>query len=246
MYCQPIGGSANRMTFPSSAAGFRVSLRFTLTRYNHEHLGEVFDFIEREGIPRVCIYHLAYAGRGAKISERADLTPEQTRQAVDLCMERADHLHSKGLDTEILTVDNHSDAVYMALRLLDERPDRAEEVLRLLKRNGGNASGIGISSIGPQGDVHVDQFSQHRSFGKVTERPFGTIWDDTSDPVMAGFKAKPRPLEGRCAVCPSLSICNGNLRVRAESATGNIWAADPACYLSDAELERLGSVLNGV
>jgi radical SAM protein with 4Fe4S-binding SPASM domain len=224
--------------------GFRVSLRFTLTRYNHSYLDDVFDLVQRERIPRVCIYHLAYAGRGARIASRAHLSHQETRQAVDQCLERAEYLHQKGLDAEVLTVDNHSDAVYLALRLLEERPTQARVALPLLRRNGGNASGVGIGAIGPRGDVHADQFSHHRSFGNVMERPFSIIWEDTTHPVMAGLKAKPRPLEGRCATCPALPLCNGNLRVRAETATGNGWAPDPACYLSDAELEKAGKALH--
>lgn len=225
------------------AAGFRVSLRFTLTRYNVMCLGDVFDLVERERIPRVCIYHLAYAGRGARVSSRADLSHEETRQAVDLCLERTAFFANKGLATEVLTVDNHADAVYMASRLLNEQPHQAEESLRLLRRNGGNASGVGIGAIGPKGDVHADQFSHHRSFGNVQERPFGAIWEDTSDAVMAGLKARPRPLAGRCATCPALALCNGNLRVRAETATSDPWAPDPACYLTDAELQHVGQAL---
>ncbi len=224
--------------------GFRVSLRFTLTRYNHDYLNEVFDLVERERIPRVCIYHLAYAGRGARISQRADLSTKETREAVDTCLERTDSLHRKGLNTEVLTVDNHADAVYLALRLLEERPEQAQESLPLLKRNGGNASGVGIGAIGPRGDVHADQFSHHRSFGNVRERPFSLIWDDTSNPIMAGLKARPRSLEGRCGACPALRLCNGNLRVRAETATGRPWGPDPACYLTDAELQKVGAALD--
>jgi MoaA/NifB/PqqE/SkfB family radical SAM enzyme len=43
-------------------------------------------------------------------------------------------------------------------------------------------------------------------------------------------------LKGRCARCNYLDICNGNLRVRAESVHGDVWAEDPACYLSDDEI----------
>lgn len=225
------------------ASGFRVSLRFTLTRYNYPYLGGVFDLVERERIPRLCVYHLAYAGRGARVSDRAALTHEETRQAVDLCLERAVALHAKGLNTEVLTVDNHADAVYLALRLIEKRPDNSRDALRLLSHNGGNASGVGIGAIGPRGDVHADQFSHHRSFGNVRERAFGAIWEDTSHPVMAGLKARPRPLAGRCATCPALALCNGNLRVRAEAATGDPWAPDPACYLDDAELARVGEAI---
>jgi MoaA/NifB/PqqE/SkfB family radical SAM enzyme len=48
---------------------------------------------------------------------------------------------------------------------------------------------------------------------------------------------------GRCAACPALPLCNGNLRMRAETATGNPWAPDPACYLTDQELATVGAAL---
>lgn len=222
------------------ALGLRVSLRFTLTAYNHRYLGEVFDLVEQERIPRVCIYHLAYAGRGAQIRARASLSHQETRQAVDICLKRADAFHRQGLAVEVLTVDNHTDAAYLMLRVAADQPHRTREVAALLKANGGNSSGVGIASIGPRGDVHADQFSHHRSFGNVRDTPFGQIWEQALDPTLAGLKARPRPLEGRCSTCPVLPICNGNLRVRAETHSGNVWAADPACYLSDRELQKVG------
>lgn len=228
----------------SLAEGFRVSLRFTLTAYNVPYLGEIFDLVESERIPRFCIYHLAYAGRGARIADRAELTTEETRNAIDLSLERTDRLHQRGLNTEVLTVDNHADAAYVLLQVMEKRPQLLPKVMPLLRQNGGNSSGVGISAVGPKGDVHADQFSHLRSFGNVKERPFGDIWEDTTNPIMAGLKAHPRPLNGRCATCPALRLCNGNLRVRAESATGDPWASDPACYLTDAELRRVGDTLH--
>jgi radical SAM protein with 4Fe4S-binding SPASM domain len=74
------------------------------------------------------------------------------------------------------------------------------------------------------------------SLGNVKDRPFSEIWQDTSDPLMAGLKQSPRPVEGRCAKCQYLKICNGNTRVRAWQTTDNFWAEDPACYLTDEEI----------
>ncbi|MBA7709756.1 hypothetical protein ES703_118679 [subsurface metagenome] len=31
-------------------------------------------------------------------------------------------------------------------------------------------------------------------------------------------------------------MCNGNMRVRAEAVSGDVWAEDPACYLTDTEI----------
>jgi radical SAM protein with 4Fe4S-binding SPASM domain len=216
-------------------AGVKVGLRFTITRHNHEQIGDIFDLIEEENIPRLCFYHLAYAGRGSKIVDD-DLSHEQTREAVDVIFERTLDLHRRGLEKEILTVDNHADGVYLYMRVKEEQPERADEVFQLLSWNGGNNSGVAIGCIDNLGNVHADQFWRHYSFGNVRERPSSQIWQDTSDPVMKGLKQKKSMIKGRCAACQYLNICNGNLRVRAEAVHGDIWAPDPACYLTDAEI----------
>jgi len=215
--------------------GMRVGLRFTLHKLNCDQLPGVLDLLETEDIPRCCVYHLAYSGRGGRIACH-DLTHEETRSAVDLIFDKALDFHRRGIEKEILTVDNHTDNVYLYLRLKREDPERAEEVYRLLRWNGGNQSGIAIADIDWLGHVHADQFSMHYSFGNVVERKFGDIWTDLSDPILAALKDRKKHLKGRCAACRYLDLCNGNLRVRAESATGDLWAPDPACYLTDEEI----------
>ena len=64
------------------AVGQRVGLRFTINRHNFEELDKIFDFIEAEKINRVCFYHLVYSGRGSQMIDE-DLTPEESRQAMD-------------------------------------------------------------------------------------------------------------------------------------------------------------------
>ncbi len=216
-------------------AGTRVGLRFTIHRKNADQLAAVFDLLEEEDIPRCCIYHLAYAGRGDRI-RAYDLEPDETRAALDLIFERARDFHARGLDKEILTVDNHTDGVYLYMKLRDEAPERADDVHQLLSWNGGNQSGIAIASIDPQGNVHPDQFSWDYSLGNVRDRPFSEIWTDTSDPRMALLKDRKDSLKGRCRSCQYLDICNGNLRVRAESYFDDFLAPDPACYLTDEEI----------
>ncbi|MBI2872434.1 MAG: radical SAM protein [Chloroflexi bacterium] len=223
------------------AVGLRVSLRFTLTRRNMGELDSVFELVEREGIPRLCIYHLAYAGRATRVPDLA-LDSSEARAAVDSIFRWTQEFHRRGLDTEVLTVDNHADGAYMVLRLAQEDPQRAKEVLALLRRNGGNASGIGIACVDNLGNVHADQFWWGYSFGNVRQRPFSRVWEDTSDPLMRGLKDRKHLLTGRCSRCRFLDICNGNLRVRAEAAHGDVWAADPACYLTD---EEIGAVTAG-
>jgi radical SAM protein with 4Fe4S-binding SPASM domain len=76
----------------------------------------------------------------------------------------------------------------------------------------------------------------HYSLGNVRQRPFSQIWTDLSDPVMAGLKCKPRVIGGRCASCHYFDVCGGNTRVRAMRMSGDPWAEDPGCYLTDMEI----------
>jgi Fe-coproporphyrin III synthase len=216
-------------------AGIKVGLRFTINKRNADQVGPIFDLLREERIPRVCFYHLVYAGRGSQLMEE-DLDHAETRRVVDLIADRTRELFDQGLEKEVLTVDNHADGPYLYLRLLQEGSPRAPEVLELLQMNEGNSSGRGIGCVSWNGEVHADQFWRHHSFGNVRRRPFSEIWQDASDPLLARLKDKKQFVTGRCAQCRWLDICGGNFRVRAEAATGDLWAPDPACYLTDEEI----------
>ena len=101
---------------------------------------------------------------------------------------------------------------------------------------GRNSSGVGIGNIDFNGNVHADQFSMFRTFGNVKERKFSEIWQDLSNPIMAGLKDRLPLLTGRCATCKFKELCGGALRARAEVMTGEPWASDPGCYLTDEEI----------
>jgi len=217
------------------ALGLRVSLRLTITRFNYQEIPAIFRLVEEEGIDRVCFYHLAYSGRGDSLRGE-DISHSQTRSVVDVICEHTLGLHRRGLPKEVLTVGNHADGVYLYLKLKGQGAQRATKALDLLRANGGNNSGIKIGAVSDRGDVHPDQFWWHHSLGNVCQRKFSDIWTDISEPLLRGLKNRKGLLKGRCAQCRYLELCNGNLRVRAEAVFGDIWAEDPACYLSDEEI----------
>jgi Fe-coproporphyrin III synthase len=219
-------------------AGVKVGIRFTVSRKNWQEIPGIFDLIEKENIPRVCFYHLVYSGRGSALIEE-DLTHGETRQLVDLIMDRTKDLFDRGMEKEVLTVDNHADGPYVYLRLLREDPKRAAEVLELLEMNEGNSSGHGIGCVSWDGEVHADQFWRIHTFGNVKDRPFSEIWLDTTNDLLAKMKDKKPHVKGRCAACRWLKVCGGNFRARAEAVTGDAWAADPACYLTEEEIKKV-------
>jgi Fe-coproporphyrin III synthase len=216
-------------------AGIKVGLRFTVNKFNVDEIPALFDLLEKRKIPRICFYHLVYAGRGSELV-KDDLTHVETRAVVDLLIDRTRDMFDRGIEKEVLTVDNHADGPYVYLRMLREGSPRAPEVLELLKMNEGNNSGRGIGCVSWDGQVHADQFWRHESFGNVRQRPFSEIWADLSNPLVARLKDKKQYVTGRCATCRWLDVCGGNFRVRAEAVHGDLWAPDPACYLTDEEI----------
>jgi len=225
------------------AEGIRVGLRFTINRSNYEEVPHVFDVMSHNSIPRVCFYHLVYSGRGSELFGESLPLPE-SRKTVEYIFSRTREIFASGKSVEVLTVDNHADGVLLYLKMLAEDPRRAGEIMTLLKYNGGNNSGIAIACVDWRGFVHADQFWRHKSFGNVRQRPFGDIWTDLSDPLLAGLKNRKGLLKGRCRICKYLDICNGNFRVRAEAVFGDTWAPDPACYLTDEEIGLTGEKLS--
>ncbi|MBC7346791.1 MAG: radical SAM protein [Clostridia bacterium] len=221
------------------AAGLKVGVRFTLTRENYQDLEAILDLIEKENIPRACFYHLVPRGRASRLA-RALLAPAETRRALEILLRRTEDLWRRGLATEILTVDNHADGVYLYLKLRRLNPERAAQAYALLLRNGGNRSGNALAAVDWEGNVHPDQFTLNHTLGNVRLRPFGQIWSDSSLPLLAALRQRRLRLQGRCRHCRWLEVCNGNLRARAEALTGDFWAADPGCYLTDEEIGLAG------
>jgi len=218
------------------AEGVKVSLRFTVTKHNAPDLPKVFDYMERKGLPRVCVYHLVYSGRGSDMMQD-DVAHKWSREIVDSIIDRAEYFHKKGVEKDILTIDNHCDGPYLITRLRDRGEMKlADDIYALLLRQGGNRSGIGFGDIDNLGNVHPDQFSWDETWGNVREQPFRKIWDNIAQPSIAGYKYRRPLIKGRCSKCKFFEICNANFRARARYATGEMWESDPACYLTDTEI----------
>ncbi|WP_374590413.1 heme d1 biosynthesis radical SAM protein NirJ [Aquabacterium sp.] len=215
--------------------GVKVGLRYTMTDLNADELPKLLDLMRGENVNKFYFSHLNYAGRG-NLNRGRDAHFEATRQALDLLFDAAWQSAQAGRDDEFVTGNNDADGVYLLQWVQRHLPKWADDVRRTLIGWGGNSSGVNVANIDNLGNVHPDTMWWHHTLGNVRERPFSAIWPDTSDPLMAGLKQHPRPVEGRCAGCQHLAICNGNTRVRAQQVTGNPWAEDPGCYLTDDEI----------
>jgi heme d1 biosynthesis radical SAM protein NirJ len=216
-------------------AGVKVGLRMTLTEANAPELAQVLALLDAERIDKFYLSHLNYAGRGYT-NRRKDAFLDTTRHAMDVLFDACWRDLERGVERDYVTGNNDADGVYLLMWARRRFPARVPHLRRKLAQWGGNASGVNIANIDNVGNVHPDTYWWHYSLGNVRERPFPEIWSDVSDPLMAGLKAKPRRIKGRCGACKYFDICGGNTRVRALQITGDPWQEDPACYLSDEEI----------
>ena len=212
----------------------KVGLRFTINRDNYQELDDLFQLIEKENIPRICFYHLVYSGRGENIKE-AELDDQEKKKSLDKIFKWTQYFIDQGEPKEVLTVDNHADGAYLYLKIKENNPERSKYIYAQLLKSGGNRSGSAIANIDHKGDVYADQFSRFTTLGNINKKKFSKIWKNQKNEFLNKMRNRKKYLKGRCADCRFLEICNGNLRARAYAA-GDLWGADPGCYLSDQEV----------
>ncbi len=213
-------------------AGLNTGIRFTVTRYNYEEVPEIIDLLVEKEVPRFCLYHLVPSGRA---SFRDDITSRERRALVDYLFQKTLELHDEGINTEILTVDNPADGVYVYLKLKELDPDLADSAFQLLKYRGGDNSGRKIADIDMFGNVHPNQFWWDHTVGNVRERKFSDMWLNPEDDLIIKLRNKSLYLRGeKCGRCKFKDVCGG-FRLRAMRA-GDLWGDDPDCYLTKKEI----------
>jgi len=217
------------------ARGVKVGLRFTITKDNAHMLPAMLDLCDGEGVDKFYLSHLVYAGRGDK-HRGEDAEHARTRAAMDTLIARGWDALKSGHPLEIVTGNNDADAVCF-LRWVEQNfgAEKARHVRGHLEAWGGNSSGSGVANIDPQGKVHPDTYWSDYSVGSVKTDRFSALWTG-DDAMLATLRQRPRPLKGRCGDCAYQAVCGGNTRIRALQVTGDPWAEDPACYMTNAEI----------
>ncbi|MDH0182585.1 heme d1 biosynthesis radical SAM protein NirJ [Stutzerimonas stutzeri] len=223
----------------------RVGLRTTLTQNNYPQLPALLALMREHDVQKFYLSHLNYSGRG-KRSRKADAHHQMTRDAMRQLFEQAWDDVQHGRETDFVSGNNDADAILLLQWVEQHRPEHRERLEGMLRAWGGNASGSGIANIDNIGDVHPDTYWWQHTVGNVRRQRFSDIWLHAPAPLLQELRQHPRAVNGRCAECRWLSICNGNTRTRAW-AQGDLWAEDPGCYLSDEEIglptpERIPSI----
>lgn len=218
-------------------AGLKTGLRFTIMKANADQVPAAFDIAASNSIRRICFYHLICSGRAEELNSQT-LTPEQARQTIDTVIEQTDNFAEKGLIDEVLTVGNHCDGPYLLLKMQKERKQSFQQAKELLLASGGNKTGEKIICISWNGNVYPDQFWRNYSVGNVKDKSFKAIWENSNEPVLKRLRNKAQSAAERCLGCKWFDLCKGNFRFLGAEADDKNWVNEPACYLTDEEIEN--------
>jgi len=129
------------------------------------------------------------------------------------------------------------DAVLFYDRFIQKYPEYAEEMMARLVAWGGNSAGRKLLNIDSEGFVKPDPFFPVK-IGNILHEDFSDIWTNAPVEMLQRLRVHPRKLGGRCSDCRYIDICNGGSRSRAYAIYGDMWAEDPSCYLSKAQIAR--------
>jgi len=221
-------GTRNAMS-----AGLSTGIRMTVTKSNSHHIFPLIDEVSREGVPRFYLSHLVYGGRGKAYSKH-DLEHHEVREIMESLFNKALKLTQSGAGPSIVTGGNDADNVLFYFFIKRHFNDSdAARALEILRSRGGNSAGEKLINIDHLGNVHPDQFWQSSRCGNLLSKSLEDIMDSG---LMVQLRKREEHLKGKCALCRYRSICRGSHRERALAVFDDLWAPDPACYLSHEEI----------
>lgn len=217
--------------------GGNAGIRFTITNETKESFYSIFELAEEIGVDKIYISHLVYSGRGLD-NLKIDISKEERRVFVEFIIKKAFEYIQDGKDIDIVTGNMEMDALIFLERFSEKYPEFRDEMIKRLKTWGGNSAGRKLGNIDWMGRVKPDPFF-HFYLGNMTERPFSEIWLDKENEILTKLREHPRDINGICADCGVIDICNGGSRSRAYAIHDDLWAEDPSCYLNDQEKKRV-------
>jgi radical SAM protein with 4Fe4S-binding SPASM domain len=217
-------------------AGGKVGVRFTMTKDTIDSLPFIFKLAEDEGFDKIYLSHLVYSGRGLENLEM-DIPKKQRREAVEYIINKAIDYFENGQNIEVVTGNMECDSAMFIKAIKKRFPHFLTPLISKLTNWGGNSAGDKLLNIDSLGNIKPDPFFP-KILGNIKTDDFGEIWRGTQDEMLKRLRAKPRAIEGRCEECKYLFICNGGSRSRAYAISGNLWAEDPSCYLTDNEIRK--------
>jgi len=215
--------------------GGNVGIRFTITKETEGSFYKMFTLCEELNVDKLYISHLVYSGRGLENLE-IDISKEKRREYTNYMIDKAFEYYKSNKNLEIVTGNMEMDAILLLQKFEKEYPDFADTLKEKLLSWGGNSAGVYLGNMDWLGNVKPDPFFP-KVIGNYLEKDFDKIWIDPSNKLLNELRQTPRKISGKCSFCKYIDICNGGSRSRAYAISGDLFAEDPSCYLTEEEIK---------
>lgn len=209
----------------------KTGIRITLSKKNQDQLFPLIDFALENSIDRFYISHLLYAGRGTTYKSE-DLSVFKVREIMNKIFDLSIKFIKENYKLNLVTGGNDVDGAYLYLYIYDQfGEEKANKLYKILEKRKGNTAGEKIINIDHLGNIHPDQFWRNYTMGNILNQSLEEIFQDS---LIQKLKEREKYLH-ECKDCFFLKICRGSHRERALFVKNDLWARDPACYLTEEE-----------
>ncbi|MBN1678303.1 MAG: radical SAM protein [Candidatus Thermoplasmatota archaeon] len=199
----------------AAAEGMYIQINITASKINHRELPEIMAFADDLRAHVILLYQFIPSGRGEE-SSQLELTREEFRQEILMAGALQKDLHPVIAPVGL--------PEYWALHNVMRNGGRRSDVLR------GCICGNGMFYIKPNGDVWPCAFVPI-SGGNLREKTPAEIWHHSE--VFRKLRDRSN-LKGICHDCSQREVCGG-CRARAYAWSGDLFAEDPKCALTEEE-----------
>ena len=224
------------------AAGMKVQINTTVTRYNLHDLPRMFALVRELGAMTWSVFFLVPTGRGLSEDE---ISPQDYEAVLNFLYDASKFISLK------TTEGHHYKRVILQRSVLDARGLAAEDYMPLNGTYHQLKAGLEEVTRGTEMPSHPDRMRRAPmhvnsadgfvfislrgevfpsgylplSAGNIRETPLGDIYRDS--PLFQALRDKSQ-LKGRCGKCEFRAICGGS-RSRAFAVTGDVLAEEPFC-----------------
>ena len=209
-------------------------LSYTVTKYNCDHLPQIFELAKQLEVDKVMVYNFVPTGRGEQIIHM-DISPQMREAVLEKMYEFAvsgGSLCSTAPQLGRMCLEKgRPDLVPLA----HTGPGRAGDYAILSDLIGGCGVGRAYCAVQPDGRITPCVYMPEVTIGHVNESTILDVWHRS--PIIKELGDR-TGLEGHCGVCEYRQACGG-CRARAYAYFGNFKGPDPGCINNLTYYEEL-------
>ncbi len=212
----------------AKAEGLNVGIAITVTRLNHEDVGELFNLARELKVDTIVAFNFIPTGRGKSIAS-VDLSPYERYEFLKKLYKAWRELGLQAYSTSpfysLITIGGERGGLASHFLLFDEAEKYPVAPIAIAELIGGCGAGITYMAIDHDGDAQPCVFIPVK-VGNVLKHGLLNIWHNS--PLLNELRNRENSKCGPKGSCTFKYICGG-CRARAYAYFGDFKAPDPGC-----------------